>query len=562
MSITRIVEGDLINTSTAMNLTANAGDYAFSTPMKNQWKGEADGVVESDYKASNKEDTLSNSINVNLNLFFDGTQNNKTNTEARNSYSNNHQAYIAEGNKNDDSFENDYTNVARGYDAVDPDAENQIAVYIEGIGTENLKSDTKFPGVATGMGDTGVAAKVTKGCMDAAIEMSRKKYNEKDIDILYVNVYGFSRGAAAARHFLYVASKIANYSLIQRISDKKSKYQIYPDYFFNDRVHQFNLTLENTVFLDKYGYFGACLLHLGLKVKQIKFNFVGVYDTVASLGIYHGNDVGELKLNSIQKAHHVFHLVSDDEYRENFDLSNIDSAGIRGFEIALPGVHSDIGGSYLNNVEEISVIDNIQIPETENHKIMAKERKEKEYDLFKKYVVEEGWFDKNQIKKEFFYEKDLDPHTSWYENQYNYGLVGRRMLYNTYDKIPLKLMFNESKHFDVIYLKSKLVDYDIKDDFIYGIYNQLARYINDCGSLRNKYVGDFNSDNSNFSSLSKVYIQEKKKFHYSNYIDSENLKKLRNEYLHWSVKSNLFGLAARNEGPLKQEDRKREIHEG
>ena len=57
MSITRIVEGDLINTSTAMNLTANAGNYEFQTPMKNQWKGEGDGVVESDYEASNKENS-------------------------------------------------------------------------------------------------------------------------------------------------------------------------------------------------------------------------------------------------------------------------------------------------------------------------------------------------------------------------------------------------------------------------------------------------------------------------------------------------------------------------
>ena len=43
----------------------------------------------------------------------------------------------------------------------------------------------------------------------------------------------------------------------------------------------------------------------------------------------------------------------DDEFRENFDLTNIDSAGFKGLEITLPGVHSDIGGSYRNYTEGI-----------------------------------------------------------------------------------------------------------------------------------------------------------------------------------------------------------------
>ena len=46
MSINRIVEGDLINTSTSMKLSANDGDYQFNTPNKNQWKGDEGGIVE------------------------------------------------------------------------------------------------------------------------------------------------------------------------------------------------------------------------------------------------------------------------------------------------------------------------------------------------------------------------------------------------------------------------------------------------------------------------------------------------------------------------------------
>jgi uncharacterized protein (DUF2235 family) len=580
MSITRIVEGDLINTSTAMNLTANAGDYEFSAPMKNQWKGEADGVVESDYKASNKEDTLSNSINVNLNLFFDGTQNNKTNTEARNPSSSNHQAYIKTGNKNDDSFENDYTNVARGYDAVDPNAENQVAVYIEGIGTENLKSDSKFPGVAFGEGDTGVTAKVTKGCMDAAIEMRAKGYNNKDIDILFVNVYGFSRGATAARHFIHVASKIANYKNRGKTKTDKYKYYVNPDYFFNDSKYYFEVEDVNSVFLDKYGYFGACLLNYKMKIKEIRFNFVGLYDTVAAYGMEHrgtkilgisvvDNDTKQLNLDAIAKARYVFHLASEDEYRDNFDLTNIKSAGIRGFELMLPGVHSDIGGSYLNDVVELSVLDNIEVggdykEQTQTPEERAKTKKDAEYDSFKKIVIEEGWYNDKQLTKEFFYEKDFDKFASWYSNayQYNYGLVGRRKLFNTYDKIPLKLMINESKRFDVVYTEKKVENNEIYDNFVNMIYNNVLQYFNTCANHRNKYVNEYNSSKQNFEELSKKYYTELKYYDCSSFILLEDIKKLRNEYLHWSVKSNLIGLSGRHKGALPQNQRKRENQDG
>lgn len=93
MSITRITGGELKNTSTSMKLSANDGNYQFNSPTKNQWQGNEDGIIEDNYEAPNKEDVLSNSINVRLNLFFDGTQNNKTNTESRSINSKNHATY-------------------------------------------------------------------------------------------------------------------------------------------------------------------------------------------------------------------------------------------------------------------------------------------------------------------------------------------------------------------------------------------------------------------------------------------------------------------------------------
>jgi hypothetical protein len=556
MSITRIVEGDLINTSTAMNLTANAGDYEFSTPMKNQWKGEADGVVESDYKASNKEDTLSNAINVKLNLFFDGTQNNKTNTEARMA---NSPEYQEESDK-EDSYENDFTNVARGYDAVNPDAENQIAVYIEGIGTEDLKSDSVVKGVAMGMGDTGVPAKVAIGCKKAAKSISAE-YSGKDIDFLYVNVYGFSRGAAAARHFIHVASTQANY-LFQRFEGKKKLYIIKGEF-----QPQFKLALDDTSFIDNYGYFGACLLEKGMKIKKIIFNFVGIYDTVASYGVAHFNDVSDLDLNSVHKANYVFHLVSDDEYRDNFDLSNIDSAGLNGLELTLPGVHSDIGGSYLNEVTETSVIDCITVggyykERTESPHDEARRRKDPTFDSFKKRLVEEGWYQDGQLKKEFFENKDFKKNVFFLDKGEYYGLVGRRKLYNTYDKIPLDMMVEKSKYFKVEYKAERLEDYKIKDSFINNIYNQIKEYYNASINVRNSYVNKYNKELKNFDFYSKNYLKEIKQVNYANYVNWDDLHQLRNNYLHWSVKSSLTGLSGRIKGDAPQHERKREIHNG
>lgn len=576
MGITRIVEGDLINTSTSMNLSANDGNYEFHAAGKNKWQGDENGIIEGNYEPPSKENSLSNSINVRLNLFFDGTTNNKTNTEARNESSKNHETYIKEGNKNDDSFENDYTNVARGFDAVDPSAENQVAVYIEGIGTEDLKSDSVANGVMRGEGDTGVKAKVTKGCMDAAVEMSTKGYNGKDIDILYVNVYGFSRGATAARHFIHVASKNVKYENKGEVKGGKRKYGIVPEYnflYFSKNPYWFDIELIDSVFIDKYGYFGACLLYQGMKIKEIRFNFVGIYDTVASYGLDHrgglliDNDTKQLNLDAISKARYVFHLASDDEYRDNFDLTNINSAGISGLELTLPGVHSDIGGSYLNNVLETSVIDNHECGIDEEVKDYTKKRYEKDYDAFRKIVEEEGWYVNGQLTKEFFYEKDLDKFSSWYSNayQYNYGLIGRRKLFNTYDKISLKLMVESSKaHGDVVYLKKQEEKNQIKDNFINSFYNQLLGYINACINIRNLFVKEYNNNISqaNFDALSKQYLSEIKKEHYSRYVELEDLKTLRNQYLHWSAKDNRIGLEPIKTGALPQNERKRNIQDG
>jgi hypothetical protein len=133
-------------------------------------------------------------------------------------------------------------------------------------------------------------------------------------------VFGFSRGAAAARHFIH----------------RRDALRTWP------------------------GQRGAA---------ELVINFVGLYDTVSSFARQYGDlasvvggvyvdstntdtifcdDVKELGLNLGAVPKKVVHLTAADEHRQNFSLTNINTslkAGV-GLELALPGVHSDVGGSY------------------------------------------------------------------------------------------------------------------------------------------------------------------------------------------------------------------------
>ncbi len=70
-------------------------------------KGTDTGVSYNTPKEIHTNDKPINTIDVCLNLFFDGTMNNKTNTELG-----------VTREKKKGSYANDYSNVARGYDAI------------------------------------------------------------------------------------------------------------------------------------------------------------------------------------------------------------------------------------------------------------------------------------------------------------------------------------------------------------------------------------------------------------------------------------------------------------
>lgn len=541
MGITRIIGGTLTKTAKGnIDIRATKGDVNFIAAEQNNWHGEEEGIMYHDYEPQHPADSMSNRLNLTLNIFFDGTTNNKTNTAAREK---NKEEYQKNSNKIDDSYENDYTNIARAYEAISVEESTHKSVYVEGVGTTDKETDDMLPvGIAQSAGfwNTGIKDKVKKGCELGAIEV-QKAAKGKPIDLLTINVFGFSRGAATARHFL----DITNVSYTVKVS-KEGNF-ILPGDMISEKYPKNEDKTKPPYpesFEIKLGYFGRCLINEGVfELREVIFNFVGLYDTVSSHGLIHNNDVKDLGLKAIKKAKMIFQISAADEYRENFDLTNIRSAGLKGLELTLPGVHSDIGGSYLEKDKERSVVHTEPIhfgTRDENYKFIPNTKKA---NAFKEILENEGWYKDGELMLEFHDDKRVA------------YLVGTRTLENTYDKIALNKMIMVSKQFKVLY--NEIIEEqktNISDPFIAKVFKQLTTYCQAVMTHRNTAIRE--------NKPVLQYWEESEKISYLDYINPTDLKELRNKYLHWSVKADKFGLEPRFTEILPIEKRKRKIHNG
>lgn len=271
-------------------------------------------------------DTGKIGINLTVAVFFDGTLNNRNNTAQRRIAQHNKahpQAPITEEDgvkwsgsynqnaKPDNSYANGYSNVSilEALNKKRKPEQKEISLYIEGIGTMDDEDDyTK--GAGFGSGKTGIPKKVAKGVVSIAEKITKILSLDKDTYVkkVTVDVFGFSRGAAAARHFV-------------------------------------SLVNDPEIPLAK---------RLGTPHAEIKIKFVGVFDTVSSygVGLGFGSNVKELGLALGTLPQQVVHLTAGDECRENFSLTDITSSIGVGYELTLPGVHSDVGGGYGEREDE------------------------------------------------------------------------------------------------------------------------------------------------------------------------------------------------------------------
>ncbi|MFM5085991.1 DUF2235 domain-containing protein [Aeromonas media] len=233
------------------------------------------------------------------------------------------------------SSANDVTNVGKLFEQYDIAAGPLVAhSYICGIGTrdpiagdngpEYRSDDTLTQGLDLDFGgeNTSIIGKVTLACTDTILMGIHDDLRDvlPSIDCIHrieFDVFGFSRGAAAARHFVNVIDQKADHLLAQAIA-------------------------SNSDIRLKAGFDWASR-------DDVRFTFVGLFDTVVSS--FNTNVNVQLKADCAKR---VVHITALDEVRKHFPLSRItsDSAGTsipaHFTELALPGAHSDIGGGYYS----------------------------------------------------------------------------------------------------------------------------------------------------------------------------------------------------------------------
>ncbi|ENM5748504.1 T6SS phospholipase effector Tle1-like catalytic domain-containing protein [Vibrio mimicus] len=316
------------------------------------------------------------------------------------------------------SATNELTNVQKLFDLYARDKyfedKNTLsyAEYITGIGTGNSTAiapadESIVVGQGLGIGDYGVTAKVTTGIKALSNNMTRVVSIIKDelgikadgIGKLQFDVFGFSRGAAAARHFVNVV-----------LDDEQGEFST-----------TFSKACQDANFPLMYGFDWD-------EADELKANceitFAGLFDTVASvvnlisknssfgLDLNTHTDNGDVRLwIDPRRVRRAVHLTADPtiECRDNFSLNHLNSTDEEHFyEFVLPGAHSDIGGGYHSRLS----FDN------QDYLLPVLEKK-----LVKKVSrtftdsLDKDWAEKN-VEKELEKYKQQDLHTGWNQEDY------------------------------------------------------------------------------------------------------------------------------------------------
>lgn len=640
--------------------------------------------------------------NITFSVFFDGTQNNKTNTEITavgtnpdgTIVGNEKRSRIEEQNlrrydklmnpepepetepssidpnektyegvtletvtitstfikEKDDSYENEYSNVARLYYAYKEEKGIKEKIYIEGVGTADRKPgekveivDDQMLDVGFGVFGTSVRAKARKATNEIIKKLFETTDNgSKNIETLTIDTYGFSRGATTARYFTHLVTcndksekskYYENHDLLGEIKpiynkvkasyDKHFVFMKNPKMSWKEKIERMpeataaikkEIVNQAVVFAELVNkayqeetnlYFKQQLKENGISVENVVVRFVGLFDTVSTYGLFADNDVIDLSLNAVNRAYQTIHLSAADEYRKNFALTNIKSAGFKGISLSLPGVHCDIGGAYNDiayektafYISEISVGNKLTTSMTEGSNRFLKWLTEPhDITAFKEKLIDEGWLKREQCKPEYVWwlndnvmstiltgvfqnlikvieinHPEVIPIIYKLQMQFEDTkiglppwavLYGHRKLYNGYTFIPLDIMSEFS-------IKAGLpVDdnYFIKMNWLIpsdlmNIHNGLIKYkdaiVNLKETLLEEQREDINDRNDRdgifeegFGVIEDVftvdkqkkYLKKSKKISYLDFVDEDDLKLLRNKYLHWSAKSDKFGL--------------------
>jgi len=183
--------------------------------------------------------------------------------------------------------------------------------------------------------------------------------------------------------------------------------------------------------------------HHMLDVREVEVRFVGLFDTVVSykaaqlvkLGGSLENWLVKQQAINHPKVIKVVHLAASEEHRAMFCLHNIKSVGGKGEEYFLPGVHSDVGGGYLDNSYDDGLI------VTQAYRYWAqKDRTE--------YLVAKGWFKDEELQEDAI-SLDADNNPDYVQLMVKRDKSVARKVHNAYCKIPLKIMVEKAGESDI-----------------------------------------------------------------------------------------------------------------
>ncbi|OHY79370.1 DUF2235 domain-containing protein [Marinobacter sp. AC-23] len=278
-------------------------------------------------------------VTVEAGIFFDGTGNSRDNTgaferkvdeclTAQAAGAISEEACSAEISQlMEGSYLNAETNVSKIHTLYQLFSTNTLTVenhrirtYVSGVGTKSGKEDDAWA-MGTGTGERGVLAKMESACENLAEQIYQGAGPR--IDNFVLDVFGFSRGAATARHFVNEVKDGARGALGQAFQKQSIAWP-----------------------------------------KTVTIRFLGLFDTVAAvvdiLGAdfsAHNNNNGEVRVDiAADTAQRAVHLTARDEWRYNFSLNSLrgPDGSLPGHfdEWVLPGAHSDIGGGYPDNFQE------------------------------------------------------------------------------------------------------------------------------------------------------------------------------------------------------------------
>jgi uncharacterized protein (DUF2235 family) len=228
------------------------------------------------------------------------------------------------------------TNVARLYNALDWAAGDQIAYYHPGVGTEPGRL-ARLWGGATGAG--------LRSNVKSAYRWLALHYQPGD----RIFAFGFSRGAYTARSLAGMITRCGLLDLGQPLQPGETLASCVDAVFDADQDHA-----PHPLPKDRYFDWPD-----GAPEPTTPVHFVGVWDTVGSLGIpqdipilrrFTARELVPFRDNILNpKVSHARHAVALDERRANFmpTLWQVQPSSPSDLkQVWFPGVHSDVGGGY------------------------------------------------------------------------------------------------------------------------------------------------------------------------------------------------------------------------